>query len=734
MNTMSKWFSVFFAITISTLAMPFLAEADIAEGEGTETELYLESDQSDSEQADLEDQDDLFDLSLEELSSISISSASFFTTTTRKAPGYTMVYDMEKINLGPARTLADIFDMYVPGTITGAHERQGRLLGTRGIMLDNNAKTLFMWDGQQINYRMHFGYMVGLYSPFMGDISKIEVIHGPGAIIHGSGAINGFVNMIPKTGTSHPGGFARYEYGFKEYSKLIEAGYGLSYGENRDLYIYGGTYAANGFEPDLNWGTTHSYSEDMDAFGYGTDNHRMSAVWNHDNFSLNVFNYELKPQKNSANEYGFFMNETLGIRPKYTFEISDTDSFELSGSAVWLDYGDRGANASRAPLYGGSEHHWDTKGVYRTTAIENHQIAFGAIYGRKYFNSAQFYFDDNPGSGFESINNRWDEMGLFAEDVITITDCLTLSLGIRYDKYYTEPINDSLVTEYHPEISNPDPGKIPGHTSPRIALAYELDKETTIKASYQHGFRMPDAIYYNWNLFNNAAASALGYSTSPLLTPEEMDSYELNIEKIVDEKLTINNNIFYNVFRDQLSWGPLENYWTADQVDAINHWTPASSWGWGGGMFQNISGDFVVYGDELIADYKLTEETNVNASYSWAKAENNYIEQRYPSHQVKAGVTTRLFNDKLMLGLNYTYSSSYDYDINPNINDAYKDTRNVVDLSAVYVVNKNLRIKGIARNIFSETTPAPGYLMNQPAWGNMGYDEPKYYLSAELLF
>ena len=191
--------------------------------------------------------DNLFDMSLEQLMEVEIAVASFFKVSTAKAPGYVLAYNMDDIGIGSVRTIADLLELHAPGNSVGGHQRQGRLHGVRGIMIDNNAKTLYMRDGQQINYRMHFGYMIGLLSPMLGDIQRVEIINGPGAILHGSGAINGLINEIPKTGQSHPGFFTRYEYGVREKSHLSEVGYGLQYGEKRDVYIYGGRYCASGF-------------------------------------------------------------------------------------------------------------------------------------------------------------------------------------------------------------------------------------------------------------------------------------------------------------------------------------------------------------------------------------------------------------------------------------------------------------------------------------------------------
>jgi outer membrane receptor protein involved in Fe transport len=665
----------------------------------------------------------LFDMSLEELMTVEVQSAGFFPTTTTKAPGYVMVYDMGAMRETSVRTLGDLMELYVPGAVVGAHERQGRVIGTRGLEIDNNAKTLVMWDGQQINYRSHFGYMVGLLSPMMGDVSRVEVIHGPGAIQHGSGAINGFINMIPKTGTSDPGGYTHYEYGFEEKSNLYEAGYGLKYGENRDVYVYGGGYTAEGFEPDAYWHSTKNYAGDVDAFGTDRGNYRFSTTWNHDNFNLDWFTYSFSPQKNSANESGYFTNEAMGVRPKYTFELTESESVDLIGSLLWGDFGTRGHNGE-AILKGASEQHEEIKPIFKTTRLENHQIAVGGLAGYKKFRTTDFFFSHQPEGNFECLDTHWHEIGAFAEDVVSLTDALTVSLGLRYDEY-----NLSTMTGFWPEATTRyTPEEMDGHWSPRAAFAYEIDKATNIKGSYQHGFRMPDAAYYQFNLYNNSIAQANGYPVSSL-EPEEMDSWELNLQHVFSKKLEGGLNLYYNTFTDQLSWGPLSNVWTAEQVAKINE-TSQAPWG----MFQNIKGRFDIWGTEVLAKYHLTDWTTVGVSYGFAKCVGNEIEQHYPPHQIKFDLMSRFLDDRLLIGLNYVYNSHYTHSINPTIAEIYENDRNLVDASVVYKINKNLRVKGVAQNLFADRTPPSGYLMGVPSKGNLGYDETRCYLSLEFVF
>ncbi|MEN6332874.1 MAG: TonB-dependent receptor [Phycisphaerales bacterium] len=673
--------------------------------------------------ADAGDPNDYFDMSIEELMEIEVQSAAFFPTTTAKAPGYAIVYDMNEVRNGSARTLSDLMELYVPGAVSGAHERQGRLIGVRGLEIDNNAKTLVMWDGEQINYRSHYGYMVGMLSPFLGDVSRVEVIHGPGAIQHGSGAINGFINMVPKTGSSDPGLYSHYEYGFMEQSNLIETGYGLQYGEGRDLYVYGGGYAAEGFEPDNTYGVDKNYTQDIDAFGFAQDNYRFSTAWNHDALSLNWWTYSLNPRKNSTNEFGYFMNRAMGVQPKYTFELSDTESVDLIGAMEWMDFGTRGHNGEDF-LKGGSERHAQIKPVFKTTRIERHQIALGGLYGYKKFRNDDFYLDGDPNGGFESIDADWYEVGAFTEDTVSLTDRLTLSLGLRYDEYSL-----GTMSGFWPEESvRYTPEEMDGHFSPRVALAVVVDDTTNVKGSYQHGFRMPDVAYYQFNLYNNSIAESLGYPTYPL-EPETMDSWTVSLQKIFSKRLEGGLNLFYNTFNDQLSWGPLTNSWTEEQAAAIGAVSQAP---WG--MFQNSEGRFDIWGFEALAKYKLTENTTVGGSYGFADIVNNEVEQRYPPHQVKLNLTSRFLQDRLLVGLDYVFNSHYTHEINPTMADYYEDSRNLVNASVVYKVTDHFRLKGVVQNLFADRTPPSGFLMDDPSKGNLGYDDTRVYLSAELRF
>jgi outer membrane receptor protein involved in Fe transport len=665
-----------------------------------------------------------------------LTSVSFFPTVSRKAPGYSYVITSDQIEKSPERTLDDIIAMRVPGMTTGRHERAGSLIGTRGILIDNNAKTMVMLDEQQINQRSQFGYSAGLLSPLLGDIKQVEVILGPGAILHGSGALNGFINLVPKNGKDNPGAFINSEYGFEEKFWKIEAGYGASYGKDKNVYLYAGIYDAEGFEPNELFGSTKTF--DIHSNGFDDGNKRFALYWNHKNFNLNTFYYENNPNTNNSffDAPPFFHQTTLGIRPKYNFTITDTESVELTGSFLWMDH--MAPPIPTAPLKGaGSEDHWESKNIFKTTRWKDHSLAVGFSVGEKRFHQLKQFFGDDGLFPFESIDADWFETSVFGEDVIALTDKWTVSVGLRYDKIdFNDMFSNTWLRIHNLEPNNPfktthkQPDSIDGHFSPRIATAYDLDKDTTIKASYQHGFRAPDAVYYRLNLVYRDAARSVDIPF-PDLKIETLDSYELNLQKTFPEKkIKVNCNVFYNTFDDLLSFQLYKEtgLFTPAQITAIRNaagFFPGAQFDIG--SFLNEPDTIRAWGGEIGVTFQPVSNTEVRLSYGYVHS--NEDQMRYPTHQIKLNTLSYFFNNKLALGLDYLYNSRYSDSNLPVADDVYRNDRHLVDVSLLYNITKHVSAKLIAKNLFENNVPPMVFTPDQPEKGGLGFDERRIYVA-----
>lgn len=688
-----------------------------------------------------------------------VQSVGFFNYSALKSPGYIQIYNMDMIANGAAFTLHDIMEFYPIGVHSAFHRFDSDLTGSRGITIDNNAKTLVMLDGENLNMRMHFGYQFGMMSPFLGDLKAIEVINGPGAITHGGGAINGFINMIPKNGADNRGTDFSIQYGGVESLGKLEVGHGKAYREGKNLYLYAGAATSEGFVPNnfLNNSTVDTAVSNLKSFGHGMDkvqgyaepSYRVSGYLNHDNLNINMFYQEVSPRTNNPtythiNETYAWRYTLLGFRPKYTINIDDSRSLECTGSVEMHDYADLHPGNSDWPK-GGSESHMEGKFIFRTTEFKDHSLAVGALYGGRDFRAKEQYFHPQVPNWREAVNTKWNETGLFSEDVWQMSEKWTGSLGLRYDGVsYSTVVHPDLTKTYTPDNTS--------HVSPRVAASCEINEDTVLKGSYQQGFRYPDAVYHAWPLFWNNVAAANGLAEEyKTLKPETMDSYEVNLHKNLDNiKLSIDINAYYNIYTDMLHWHGYaegDGYFSSGYVTSM---LAVSPWGAYFGAFNNLKQEFRSGGTELVFNYQPADTTKIQFAYGYSKPDgldssvaaatglttnDGTAWISYPNHQVKSNITHVLMNNRLIIHGALVYNSSYDVG-KSGLLQIHDRSRTVIDLSIGYAFSKSLNIKASVKNLLGNNVPAVqessddgGLAGGSLGAGSYGLDVTAYYLT-----
>ena len=699
-----------------------------------------------------------------------VKSTGFFATKATKSPGYVTVVTAKNIEDSPARDLRDVLNYFVPGMSELIHEGVGPMVAVRGIGMDSNAKTLFMLDGQQLNHRQHFGYATETALPLLGDISELEISNGPSAIVHGSGAISGFVNMFPKSGKDFPGWFINTEYGFKEELYKTEVGYGKSFGAGRDLCLYGGILEANGAKTDRPWVVDATGGEDnnsllaykvrANAFPGPIPTSKLAAYLNYDDFNLNAFFLDetmgIPGEFNRAGDGGektAWSVTDLGIRPKYTFHPSDLESLDLLGSLLLMQQGHCPdspiAKYGSTTFSGGNdterefdkESDMEIKTIGRTTRFKGHSLAVGGLVGRRNFKVNDTYFHGgSENTTGEAQSTHWTELALFAEDVAELTDAWTASLGWRYDE-----VRYAAITSLP---NNPSPTNAQ-NVSWRAATAYELNPTSSVKLSFQEGFRYPDLAYTHWRSVWNKWFSDHGYAARiPELTPEKMNSTELNYHKEFREiKTKVDLNVYYNVYDKTLHWHTFGT--TNAGVDSTAVAALIADQGWMGAHI-NAPGKFRTEGFELIGTWQPLDNITATLSYGFSKATNvpddvynsftfwtsNGAWILYPTHQVKGLVVTKWFADRLTLSCAPTYQSAVNRLKRPagdNIGYIYDHPRFVTDISGEYQITKKLSTKLTIKNLFETNVPPRDFKMH-PYQGAIGTDARYWYISVKYQF
>ena len=138
---------------------------------------------------------DPFDIELTDLAQLKVSIASGEPERIIDTPAVVTSYQTENMQKMGLNTLEDLLN-FVPGVVV-----QDTSIGTKAVMIRGmveafNQKVLFLLDGSPYWQPSHGGVPL-LAMPFTY-IQKVEVIRGPGAVIYGSNASGGVINVITK--------------------------------------------------------------------------------------------------------------------------------------------------------------------------------------------------------------------------------------------------------------------------------------------------------------------------------------------------------------------------------------------------------------------------------------------------------------------------------------------------------------------------------------------------------
>lgn len=144
---------------------------------------------------------DLFNISIEELLDMPISTASRQLQAAREAPAVISVVTAEDIQQFGYRSVADAL-VQVPG-MYAIGDGVSPNVGVRGINAGVRAWSRIlkvMIDGQPVAYRADASNFLGASLINMEAIERIEVVRGPASALYGADAFLGVVNIITRPG------------------------------------------------------------------------------------------------------------------------------------------------------------------------------------------------------------------------------------------------------------------------------------------------------------------------------------------------------------------------------------------------------------------------------------------------------------------------------------------------------------------------------------------------------
>ncbi|MCC7015349.1 MAG: TonB-dependent receptor [Planctomycetes bacterium] len=154
---------------------------------------------------DVEVEDDITELSLEELMNIEVSVASRSQQSIADAPAAVYVLTGDELRRSGHSSIQEALRM-VPGFLVGHWQSVTWDATSRGFTSAFNHNILVLIDGVNVYTMMGTeGVRWHLQEIDLADVERIEVIRGPGAALWGQNAVNGVINVVTKSSAQTQG-------------------------------------------------------------------------------------------------------------------------------------------------------------------------------------------------------------------------------------------------------------------------------------------------------------------------------------------------------------------------------------------------------------------------------------------------------------------------------------------------------------------------------------------------
>ncbi|WP_338759059.1 TonB-dependent receptor [Massilia sp. METH4] len=150
-------------------------------------------------------QDDIAELSLEQLSDIVITSVSRQEERLGNAAASIYIITGIDIRRSGARTLPEALRL-APNLQVARVDARNYAITARGFNGVQSNKLLVLVDGRNVYTPLYSGVAWDALDVLLEDVERIEVISGPGATIWGTNAVNGVINVITRSAKDTQGG------------------------------------------------------------------------------------------------------------------------------------------------------------------------------------------------------------------------------------------------------------------------------------------------------------------------------------------------------------------------------------------------------------------------------------------------------------------------------------------------------------------------------------------------
>lgn len=503
----------------------------------------------------------------------------------------------------------------------------------RGIFSPLSSHVLVMQDGIPVNDPVNSGKLF-TYTHLTKNISRIEIIRGPGSALYGADAFAGVINIITKRGQEIEGGelgtlagsfdtyggWALLGKTFDDFDVAFSAQGRTTHGQRQIVDFDAQTQfdqffntqaslapgAINVARDDVDLGLSLRYKENATVHFRYQDSESSNGVGTtlaldpKGNVRYQSWTSGLDLKKRFGNyEHQFMLN--------YFFYEANTLNHHFPVGAFGgafsepvtskINYFSHTVDVEFKTLFDGFKHHRIYAGAGYKYAIANdleESRNFLIMPNNVIVPAGQLQSTDTLGvKAFADTTDRHIVFG-FVQDEWNFVNDWTLTAGVRLDHY----------SDFGSTIN------------PRVSLVWQVNPSLSTKLMYGRAFRAPSFIELNSN-------QGLQLQGNPNLDPETIDTLELSVSKKWKYNFSTGVNLFW--------------YSSDDLISETSN---------GLRTFENSAGADG-YGVEWISNYHFNEQLSLDLNYTFLelkpKSDNNdSFVVSAPRHDIFAQINWRL--------------------------------------------------------------------------------------------
>jgi len=351
---------------------------------------------------------DLADLSLEQLTQVTVTSASRREERLIDAAASIFVITAEDIRRSGATSLPEVLRL-APNLLVVRGDTSQHIVSARGNLVGTANKMLVLVDGRTIYTPLFSGVFYDATAVMLEDVERIEVISGPGATLWGTNAVNGVINVTTKSAKQTQGGLLAAGAGNQEMGGSVRIGGGAGI----DGAIRGYARYFDRDEHRLESGASARDASKRWQAGFRGDWDRRGTGLT---FQGDVYKAEVD---NLGGERNMSGGNVVG---RWRRELGVDSSLTLQG---YLDH-------TKREHAGSFEEKRDTIDVELQHALplaSAHRLAWRAAYRASRDRTAA-----TPVLGFVPAERTLSLLSIFAQDDIALASNLRATLGLRAER------------------------------------------------------------------------------------------------------------------------------------------------------------------------------------------------------------------------------------------------------------------------------------------------------------